>query len=221
MGSLKKKLKLRLASPKISYLAREFGDIPFNLLDIGAGNHSAQYLKGFFPNCNYYGVDLARDYNNDETDFALMKDFYEMDLTALRFSAIPDGHFDAILMAHVIEHLHNGDKVLEGLLPKLRKNGVIYIEYPGKRSTTLPSMRDSLNFSDDPSHVRLYNIEEISGILAKQGVATIEKGTRRNWTVVALMPVLVPYRFIKRGHMVGGDFWDLLGFAEFVFGKKP
>jgi hypothetical protein len=56
MGSLKKKLKLRLASPKISCLSREFGDWPFSLLDMWAGNHSA-----------------------------------------LRFSVIPYGHFDAIL----------------------------------------------------------------------------------------------------------------------------
>ncbi len=213
-------LKFWLAPPKMSFLAHEFHGRRFALLDIGAGNHSAQYIKRFFPNCDYYGVDLSRDYNNDETDFALMKGFYEMDLTRLEFGKIPDGHFDAILMAHVIEHLHNGDRVIEGLIPKLRKGGVLYIEYPGLKSTRLPGMRESLNFFDDGSHVRLYTIPELINTLLRSGVRTTGIGTRRNWGTIVLMPILIPYRLLSRGYLVGGDFWDLLGFAEFVAGRK-
>ncbi len=209
-----------LADPKVLVLRRQFGDRPFRLLDIGAGNHSATFLKNLFPACEYYGLDISRGYNNDATDFALMKDFYEMDLTLLEFEKIPDRFFDAILLVHVIEHLHNGDKVLEGLLPKLGSGGVIYIEYPGLRSTKLPSMRGSLNFSDDPTHVRLYSVPEISAILLKDGVKVARSGTRRHWRYIILMPLLLPYRYSQRGHLVGGDFWDLLGFAEYVLGRK-
>ncbi|MGH8550251.1 MAG: hypothetical protein ACRERU_16945 [Methylococcales bacterium] len=81
MVFLKKLLRFWLSPPKMSFLAREFKNRPFTLLDIGTGNHSAQYLKRFSPNCEYYGVDLSRD-NNDAADFALMKGFYEMDLTS-------------------------------------------------------------------------------------------------------------------------------------------
>ena len=76
-------------------------------------------------------------------------------------------------MVHVIEHLHNGDKVLEGLLTKLRSGGVIYIEYPGIRSTRLPSMRGSLNFSDDPTHVRLYSVPEIMFLTLPQKISNL------------------------------------------------
>lgn len=220
IASLKRSLGLQLGDPKMLHLRREFGDRPFTLLDVGAGNHSATFLKRIFPQCEYYGLDISRSYDNDENDFALMEEFYELDLTLLQFDKIPDNFFDAILMTHVIEHLHNGDKVLEGLLPKLKRGGVIYVEYPGVRSTRLPSMRASLNFYDDPTHVRLYHLNEIVGALTNGGLRIVKSGTRRNWLFILIMPLLLPYRYLKRGYFVGGDFWDLTGFAESVYGRK-
>src|SRR5262245_65247989 len=69
---------------------RRHGRRPFAILDIGAGNHSASVFKRWFPNAHYTGIDLDRTYNNDERDFAAMDEFFEMDLTRLRFGAIPD-----------------------------------------------------------------------------------------------------------------------------------
>lgn len=83
---------------------------------------------------------MEKDYNNDQEDFNQMAAFYEMDLTKLDFKSIPDNYFDGIWMVHVIEHLYNGDEVIKLLLPKLKMGGYMYVEYPGKRSTTLPSM---------------------------------------------------------------------------------
>ncbi|RZJ91550.1 MAG: class I SAM-dependent methyltransferase, partial [Hymenobacter sp.] len=131
----------KLAIPaKFRFIERYYGTKPFRLLDIGAGNHSASNTKKWFPNCEYYGVDLDKNYNNDERDFQVMTAFYEMNLEELSFEAIPDDYFDFIMLAHVIEHLRNGDAVLEGLLPKLKKGGMLYVEFPGLHSTALPRM---------------------------------------------------------------------------------
>ena len=132
----------------------------FKLLDVGVGNHSASKTVSLFPACEYYGVDLNKDYNNSDEDFKVMKSFYEMDLTKLDFHLIPNKYFDGIWIVHVIEHLHNGDKVIENLIEKLKTGGYIYIEYPGTKSTRLPSMYGTLNFYDDLSHVRLYSVKE-------------------------------------------------------------
>jgi hypothetical protein len=70
-------------SSKFLYMQRSFGDRPFRLLDIGAGNHSASKTKRLFPNCTYYGLDLDKTYNNSPEDFEAMEAFYEMDLTKL------------------------------------------------------------------------------------------------------------------------------------------
>ncbi len=205
---------------KFSFLRRSFGRKPFKLLDVGAGNHSASRIKSLFPACEYYGLDMSRDYNNSETDFALMTGFFEIDLTLLDYSIIPDNFFDGIWMAHVIEHLHNGDKVVPLLLSKLKPGGYFYIEYPGVKSTKLPSMRGSLNFKDDASHVRLYSVAELKRIFEDQGCTVLKGGTRRNWYYILGMPIRVLSSLFKKGHLEGNLFWDLLGFAEFLYVRK-
>lgn len=192
----------------------------FTLLDVGAGSHSASKTKGWFPNCQYYGIDITKNYENDTRDFELMSGFYEMDLTALTFECIPDNFFDVIIMSHIIEHLHNGDKVILGLLPKLKSGGSLYIEFPAERSTRLPSMKRTLNFYDDPTHVRIYSAKEVATLLNEQGMVVKRSGTRRYWPYILLLPFTLISETFKYGFIPGGVFWDLLGFAEYVFATK-
>jgi hypothetical protein len=205
---------------KFSFLRKSFNNRPFKLLDVGAGNHSASRITSLFPACEYYGLDLDKSYNNSDDDFKVMKGFYQLDLTKLDFSIIPDQYFDGIWMAHVIEHLYNGDEVLPGLLKKVKQGGYFYIEYPGKKSTTLPSMRGSLNFKDDSSHVRLYSVAELSKIFESNGCRVLKSGTRRNWFYIIAMPARVIISLIKKGHLEGNLFWDFFGFAEYLWVKK-
>lgn len=205
---------------KFRFVKNLFNNKSFNLLDVGAGSHSATKTKAIFPQCNYYGIDITREYENNEQDFAAMSGFYEMDLTRLDFSSIPDDFFDIIIMSHIIEHLHNGDQVIEGLTQKLKKGGYIYIEYPAERSTRLPSMKRTLNFYDDPTHVRIYSVPEVTGVLKNKGFNIIKAGTRRYWPFIVLLPLTMITETLKYGFLPGGVFWDVTGFAEFVFAQK-
>ncbi len=205
---------------KFIFLRRSFGSKPFRLLDIGAGNHSATKAKRVFPLCEYHGVDMEKDYNNDQEDFNQMAVFYEMDLTKLDFKSIPDNYFDGIWMVHVIEHLYNGDEVIKLLLPKLKPGGYMYVEYPGKRSTTLPSMYGTLNFKDDPTHVRIYSVEELSALFAASQCRVLSSGTRRNAWFMLAMPFRIVLNLVKGKKLQGNIFWDLLGFAEYLWVQK-
>ena len=176
---------------KFRFLPSDFKQRKFALLDVGAGSHSATKTKAIFPNCEYHGIDITKNYENDAADFKAMSGFYELDLTALQFESIPNNYFDVIVMSHIIEHLHNGDKVIEGLLPKLKKGGYIYIEYPGQRSTKLPSMKRTLNFYDDPTHVRIYSVAEVTKVLETNGCEVLRGTTRRYWPYIALLPLTV------------------------------
>ncbi|MGN6494419.1 MAG: class I SAM-dependent methyltransferase [Agriterribacter sp.] len=207
-------------TPKFYYLHKCFGNKSFALLDVGAGNHSASKTKKLFPACEYHGIDLDKHFNNDESDFAVMKAFYEMDLTQLQFSAIPNGYFDFIRMTHIIEHLTNGDEVIAQLLPKLKPGGYIYIEYPGQKSTRLPSMHGTLNFYDDKTHVRIYSVKELTGLLTANGMKVLSGGTRRSIPFLLAMPLRITGNLVKGKKLQGNMFWDLLGFAEYVFARK-
>jgi SAM-dependent methyltransferase len=211
---------LRRQNPKFNFLHHSFGNSKFRLLDIGTGNHSATKTVSLFPACEYYGLDISREYNNDPTDFSLMKKFYEMDLTQLDFSTLPDNYFDAILVVHVIEHLHNGDKVLQGLVPKLKQGGSMYVEYPGAKSKKLPSMRGTLNFHDDPTHVRLYSVKELTSLFTNSGCRVVSAGTRRSWFYASVTPFRIPLRWLRGKAVTGNVFWDLLGFAEYVWARR-
>ena len=123
-------------------------------------------------------------------------------------------------MSHIIEHLFNGDLVIEGLVKKLKKGGKIYIEYPGEKSTKLPSMKRTLNFYDDPTHVRIYSVPEINNVLVNNNFNVLKKGTRRYWPYIILLPFTIVTEFIKYKFIPGGVFWDLMGFAEYLYAEK-
>jgi SAM-dependent methyltransferase len=205
---------------KFRLIKKKFKNQNFKILDVGCGNHSATITKKNFPNCEYHGIDSRRDYNVSNEDFLLMKKFYEIDLSILNFDEIPNNFFDVIMMAHIIEHLKNGDEVILALLPKLKRGGVIYIEYPSERSVNFPSKPETLNFYDDPTHVRIYAVEELKLLLQKNDLIVKEAGIRRSLSNILLMPAKIIYNKLKKGFVPGSVYWDLYGFAEFVYAIK-
>lgn len=205
---------------RFKYFRKKFKNTPFRILDVGAGSHSASITKQWFPRCEYHGIDRVRDYENNEFDLILMDRFYQMDVTFCVFDEIPNAHFDVLMFSHIIEHLSNGDEVIQGLLPKLCRKGVVYIEFPSRRSVRFPSIRDSLNFYDDPTHCRLYSIEEIASLLEGNSIRVLKAGVRRDWLRLFLTPAAIIHSKVKRGYVSGGVFWDLFGFAEYIVGEK-
>jgi len=200
---------------------RRFGSRPFRLLDVGAGNHSSSLAKRWFPNCHYAGVDRERGYNNDAADFAAMDEFFELDLTQLQFEGIPDASYDAMMLAHVIEHLPNGDEVLRALVRKLKPGGVVYVEFPGPRSLTLPSKKGTLNFHDDDTHVRVFTADEVAGLLRGCGMTILHARTRRDPLGILFLPLHAWNAKRAHGFVPGGVFWDLFGFADEVLAERP
>jgi hypothetical protein len=212
---------LSIVSPtRLKLLKGHIGQQQFSLLDIGCGNHSATATKKYFPNCDYYGVDRMAEYSNDPADFSIMKQFFEIDVTTLTFGQLPDSFFDVLVMSHIIEHLRNGPEVIQALLPKIKLGGIVYLEYPSKRSTRFPSMRGTLNFYDDPSHCRLYDIGELTALLSNSGCTVVKAGTRRDWARVFLTPIAALRSKLVRGHVEAAAFWDILGFAEYILARK-
>jgi hypothetical protein len=81
-------------------------------------------------------------------------------------------------------------------------------------------MPGTLNFCDDPTHVRIYDIKEIANTLIRCGFKIIKAGKRRNLIRCLLTPLVAIYHLIKFKKVQGSVFWDILGFAEFVYAVK-
>jgi SAM-dependent methyltransferase len=192
----------------------------FRLLDIGCGNHSATVTKRYFPNCIYYGVDKD-NYNNDERDFAVMEKFFRIDLEAGGLDALPDDFFDVIMCSHVIEHLRNGLEVVGKLKSKLVHGGKIYIEFPSLASLKLPSMKGTLHFCDDPTHVRLYSVLDVCNVLLDGGLRIVAAGRRRDVLMTTLFPLMFLAGICRYRKVTSFGLWDPLGFADFVYAERP
>ena len=204
--------------PKFSFFYNEYKDKNFRLLDVGCGNNSPSRTKKFFKNCKYFGLD-RENYNNSVGDLELMEKFYDVDLECDPLDIIPNEFFDVIILAHVIEHISNGVSVVERLSQKLKIGGIIYIEYPSVRSLNFPSLRGTLHFCDDPTHIKLYDLKEVCNALLSRGFKIRKAGVLRDAFKMVFFPFLLFFHLI-RGTVSAGLFWYVLGFSEFVYAVK-
>jgi len=149
-----------------------------------------------------------------------MDKFYKLDISECsNLGIISNNLFDCIILSHVIEHLYNGEEVIRKLLNKLKENGIIYIEFPSSRSVYLPRLK-ILNFYDDPTHVKMYRLKELERLLLANGCGIVKSGARRSFKRIMLLPFYFIATTIFYKRIVGGVFWDVLGFADFLVAKK-
>src|ERR1700676_2381283 len=93
------------------------------ILDIGCGSDMPGIAARAFPRCVYHGVDIA-----DPKSEALrhIDQFFRLDLTTTDFAEIPNSFYDAILMSHVVEHIMNGENVIQAPPPTHNRNGSVF-----------------------------------------------------------------------------------------------
>lgn len=192
------------------------------VLDVGCGGHSPSLTKEYYPNCRYYGLDCSRESGLDRSDFDCMEQFYEVNLRKPEsLAAVPERFFDVIIMAHVLEHLEAGEEVVRHLAAKLADGGVIYIETPSPHSVHLPSMKGTLNFYDDSSHVRLYRLGVIRSVLSACGCRVIRAGFRHSPLRMLTCPFRTTARLLTGRALTANIFWDILFFASYLVALRP
>ena len=190
------------------------------VLDIGCGSDMPEIARRAFSRCTYHGLDIAEP----KPDALRHIDrFFRLDLTTADFADIEDGYYDVILMSHVIEHITNGERVIQALAPKLKPQGIMFVEFPSVRSLGLPSGTGTLQFCDDETHVRVYEISEVANTMLRAGLVVVNAGTRRDWVRIALAPAAIPLQILNLltiGRLHARGLWDILGFASFVMAVR-
>ena len=147
-----------------------------------------------FPFCKYTGIDRDFYYHNTSESINLIDKkvkHYLNDEVKVLTQKIGNQMFDIIILNHVIEHTINGLELLAAVAKMLKPDGCIYIEFPSVRSLNLPSMRGTLNFCDDKTHLRIYSIQEVANILLQENCSIIKAGRRFNFFSILLLPIRI------------------------------
>jgi SAM-dependent methyltransferase len=125
----------------------------------------------------------------------------------------PANSMDAITCMHLVEHLSDCGLLLDEVARLLKPGGRAYFETPHSKSLTLPSRRQAavpftMNFRDDPTHVRLVLTEQLAGQAQAAGLQVESSGISRNWLFAAAHPIftlLPPSRkkYTAQVHWIG------------------
>ena len=207
---------------KFHFARRRLSGPGLRILDVGCGNNSPTTTKHWFPGSSYSGVDITR-YNNDDADMAAMDAYYEVGIDGSGYEAIPDGAFDFVILHHVVEHMADPDPILARICRKLKPGGYIWLGFPSVKSLGLPSGEGTLQFCDDPTHIRVPTIPEISNVLLANRVTVLHAGTSRPFLRTMLGAVLLPFAYLRKlftGRFSGKGLWYVLGFEDHVFGRR-
>jgi SAM-dependent methyltransferase len=192
------------------------------ILDIGCGNNSPSTTKQWFKDCTYHGADIEH-YNNNASDIALIDKFYLLGVDGSGYEQIPDASFDFIILHHVVEHMMDPAPILVKICAKLKPGGFIWIAFPSLKSLSLPSAEGTLQFCDDPTHVHVPTVHDVSNVLLRNSVRVLNAGRSRYLVRSVLGVVLLPMALMKKwatGRFSGKGLWYILGFEDHVFGQR-
>jgi SAM-dependent methyltransferase len=89
---------------------------------------------------------------------------------------LPLGHYDAIVMGDVIEHLPRPADALERMAALLRPGGIVWMALPDAGSLVARGLRGRW-WSVIPTHVQFFTRGSIRALLERQGWTVLEIGT--------------------------------------------
>jgi SAM-dependent methyltransferase len=132
----------------------------------------------------------------------------------------PDSSVDAVTCMHVVEHLHGLTNLFAETARLLKPGGQAYFETPHPKTVHWPSAqgRFTLNFYDDPTHVKPVSPGQLAEAAQRAGLSPIHSGVSRNWVFVAAWPLLYFTR-PSRSRFTARVHWG--GWSACLIAQKP
>lgn len=209
--------------PWIDTRAKFVAEVPAggNLLDLGSSD--GQTLRHFFelrPDLSL----AASDFAGTPGTYPPGTDFKRADFDADR---LPwgDREFDAITCMHVVEHLQEPRRLVSEAARLLKPGGRIYVETPHPKSLTTMSATGggagtvTMNFFDDPTHVRVVTTDALSRDLKVVGLVPEVSGVSRNLFFAAAYPLYAAVRSTGRKRFVAQLHW--MGWSAYIIARRP
>lgn len=144
-----------------------------SILDIGSGD--ATFLKALSQHkFNRYGLEIDRN---------LTASYKKEGITPISNDILTHNFkkqkFDCITMWHVIEHIHNPQKLMQKVNSLLTKNGVFIFSTPNTDSIGFQKGKENWFHLDAPRHFILYSSSSLQRLAKNNGFGIVEK--RNNW----------------------------------------
>lgn len=204
-----------------------FKNIPFKskLLDIGAGEGGLHHWKEWeLPIRNdieMYAIDIR-----EGKFFPKYVDYQVCDLNRDNIKYSSD-YFNVAFLSHVLEHISDEVRLLEEVNRVIKRKGKLYIEIPTPDTLFYPS-RDlfidqgidisTVNFRDDNTHIKTYNMEELEELLQSTGFKVIEYGVIENKFIE---DILFEYGIKNNdSELITYAVWSKLRWAHYIIGEK-
>lgn len=151
-------------------------DQPIHVLEIGCGmGATLAKIQYFWPMSEVRGIEI------DEHVADIGSNCLDIIQGNIETMEIPysENEFDYIILADVLEHLHEPEKVIKRLIPYLKKDGAFLCSIPNIMhiSAFLPLLRGQMDYQDsgilDRAHLRFFTLDSIVKLFQRCGL-TIE-----------------------------------------------
>jgi len=189
------------------------------LLDLGSSDgETLRHIAELRPDLRLFAVDLA----GAPEAYPAGCDFQRADLERERLRW-PDASMDAITCMHLVEHVRDSTLLEREIARLLKPGGAVYFETPHPKTLTLSSPRGraagtfTMNFWDDPTHVRPVAIGGLAQRLRDAGLDVVGSGISRNWLLAAAWPVFF-FRGPSRQRFTAKIHW--LGWSAYLIARR-
>ena len=121
------------------------------IMDVGFGG--GDLLASFPDNCEITGVEISESAINEiqkDKRFERFKITNFVEINENNPEDLPEGPFDIILTAHMLEHVPNDNASLEAMNKRLKPNGFLFVFVPVEEPDY------------NPDHIRNYSLGEIT-----------------------------------------------------------